>query len=204
MKPKDSLLAQVDLRLAILDEWLAKKQIPWKTNTDGTPIRDDNGEMIPDFAPVNLLQFCEWTSDKNCTTSGEALSSLRRISRMSFHQPYHAELRRKVNEKFKMIKACLTLQIEKSNKVSIIEEQAAQLRLLQKIIDAQARESRLARQEVTMITQKYRQRHEEQRRIILQLKTDVAAHEEKIASLTAMLSKVTSLRVAKPTGKPSS
>lgn len=204
MKPKDSLLEQVDLRLAILDEWLAKKQIPWKTNTDGTPIRDENGEMIPDFAPVNLLQFCDWTQEKNCTASGEALSSLRRISRMSLHQAYHAELRKRVNDKLKVIKTCLTLQIERSNKVSIIEDQAAQIQLLQNIVDAQARESRLARHKVTEITQKYRQRHDEQRRIIQQLKADIVAHEEKIASLTATLSKVTSLRVAKQTGTPRS
>lgn len=201
MKPKDSLLTQVDLRLSILDEWLVRREIPWKKNTDGTSIRDENGELIPDFAPVNLLQFCEWTPDRNCHTSGIAIASLRRISRMSLHQPYHAELRKRVGDKLKMIKACLKLQIERGNKVSIIEEQAAEIRLLKKIVDAQARESRFARQAVTELTEKYRHKHEEQRRIILQLKEDLACNEEKIASLTATLSKVKPLRLARRTGE---
>lgn len=202
MKKKDALLEQVNLRLDILEGWVKQKQVPWKMAADGTLIRDSRGELTPDFAPLNLLQFCNWVADQNGVASGEALARLRRISRMSLYQPYHNDLREKVETMFKVVKACLALQVERSNKISIIEDQESKIRLLQNIVDAQARESRLARHQVIELTRKYRMRHEEQRRVISQLKADVVTHEEKISTLTATLSKVASLRVAKSAGKP--
>ena len=198
---KESLVEQVELRVSILERWIKEKKIPWRTEPDGTPVRDSNGELVPDFVPTNLLQFCAWTAEKNSTASGPDIAKLRRISRMSLYQPYHNDLRTIVDTKLEAAKACLAHQLEKSNNASIIEELQATVKLLNGIVDAQQRESRLARLRLGEVTTKYRMRHDEQRRVIAQLKTDWSAEQQKVASLTALLAKLSPLRAA-PSSRP--
>ena len=193
---KEQLIEQIQLRISILEGWIKKKQIPWRTGPAGDELRDSNGELVPDFVPKNLFQFCAWTAHMSSAASGPDVAKLRQISRTSLNQPYHADLRTIVDTKLKAAQACLTHQLERSNKASIIEELRQEVRLLSSIVDAQQKESRLARLRLGEMTTKYRMRHDEQRRVIAQLKTDWSAEQQKVASLTALLSKLSPLRPA--------
>lgn len=189
------MLEQVDLRLAIIERWLDKKHIPWKTDSDGRELRDARGELIPDFVPINLKQFCDWTAENSSPASGEDRLKIRRISRTNFSKNYHVNLRIQIDTKLKSIEACLELQRETKNKSSIINKLEQEIIFLRKVVDAQAGECRISRQGVAEVTRKYRNRHEEQRRIIFQLKSDLQIAESKISALTATISKIAPLRV---------
>jgi len=193
---KSSLIEQVELRISILELWIGNKKIPWRTGPDGKELRDESGELVPDFVPTNLLQFCAWTAEKSSSASGPDVAKLRRISRMSLNQKYHADLRTRVDTKLKSAKVCLTHQLERHNKTSIIEELEEHINLLKSIVDAQQKESRLARQRLGEMTTKYRMRHDEQRRVIAQLKADLAFERQEVARLKA--SKVSPLRRVPP------
>lgn len=199
---KDQFLEQVELRLSIMEGWIEKREVPWRTGEDGKPLRDDDGELVPDFAPTTLVEFCRWTPDKSSQASGKKVSKLRAISRESLYKPYHSTLRGVVDDKMKAVKACLAHQVEKRNKTSLIAELQATVTLLNNIVEAQQRESRQARMQVDEVTKKFRMRHDEQRRVIAQLKADLAAEASKVASLTATLAKVSPLRPASVSKRP--
>jgi hypothetical protein len=199
---KDQFLEQVELRLSIMEGWIKKREVPWRTGEDGKPLRDDDGELVPDFAPTTLVEFCGWTPEKSSSASGQEVSKLRTISRESLYKPYHSSLREVVDDKIKAVKACLAHQVEKKNKTSLIAELQAMVTLLNNIVEAQQRESRQARMQVDEVTKKFRMRHEEQRRVIAQLKADLAAEASKVASLTATLAKVSQLRPAPASKRP--
>lgn len=198
---KSKFLDQVAIRLAILESWIERREVPWRTGSDGKVLRDEDGELIPDFVPTNFFQFCNWEPSKSSPASGDAVLGLRRISRQTLDQDYHSELKSNVDSKLKAVKACLTHQLERKNKTSVIAELQSALKLLEGIVDAQQRESRQARQQVGEITKRYRMRHDEQRRIIAQLKSDLAASELRVAELTAAFAKIAPLRPAKTTTK---
>ena len=193
---RDSLIEQVELRISILELWIGNKKIPWRTGPDGKELRDKSGELVPDFVPTNLLQFCAWTAEKSSSASGPDVAKLRKISRMSLYQDYHADLRTRVDAKLDSAKVCLTHQLERHNKTSIIEELEEHIKLLSSVVDAQQRESRLARLRLGEMTTRYRMRHDEQRRVIAQLKADLAFERQEVARLTA--SKVSPLRRVQP------
>ena len=178
---KSLFLSQVKLRLEILDEWIEKKAVPWAAKEDGKQIRDQAGELVPDFAPTSLAQFCAWTAEMNTPASGLKLSALRSISRETVSKPYHSDLRISIEVRIDAIKACLTRQRETTNKSSRIAELEAEVKMLHAIVQAQQTESRVARSRLAEVTTKYRLKHEELRRTIAQLNVDLQRERDRVA-----------------------
>jgi hypothetical protein len=187
-------IAQVELRLAIMEPWIANMAIPWKTGPGGNQLRDEQGELLPDFVPTNLSQFCNWKASMSSAASGSSVSKVRPISRETFSKGYNDDLRLRAEAKWTAAKSCLIHQLESKNKTSIIDQLHAQVKLLNDIVDAQQRESRNARLRLAEMTTKYRMRHDESRREIARLKTDLSVEQENVARLTAAMTKVSRLR----------
>ncbi|RYZ85020.1 MAG: hypothetical protein EOP06_17000 [Proteobacteria bacterium] len=193
---KELMLEQINYRLTIIRDWLNARQIPWKTEADGTPIRDKERPLIPDYAPVNLNQFCEWDGKNNCVTSHPLIAKLRKISRQPLYNDYHKNLRKEVETAYKAVSALLVHQLETADESSKIKALESKISAQSKIIDVQAKESREARHKLVEITITYRKRHEEQRRIISQLKLELAQSEAKTAEAISQLAKILPLRAA--------
>lgn len=198
---KASFVSQVQLRFDILDEWIKEKAVPWAVAEDGKQIRDEAGELVPDYAPTNIAQFCAWTGEKNTAAAGPKLIALRSISRESVSKTYHADLRIGIESRVKAVNACLIRQRETANKSSQIAELKEEVKMLTAIVQAQQTESRVARLRLGELTTKYRLKHEEQRRTIAQLNIDLQRERDRVAALTA--SKISKLRAVKPHGPAS-
>lgn len=194
MKPKDAFLQQVELRLELMDEWISNGQIPWRIDAHGQQIRDKDGELVPDFAPTTLEAFCEWKPEDSSAASGPKPTRFRRVSRDTLNQHYHSDLRIRVDAKRKAVEACLTHQLEKFNKASVIAELESRVAMLERIVAAQQTESRVARLRLRELETTYRGRHNEQRRQIAQLKSDLQEEQAKVSAAQAAFAKVTKLQ----------
>jgi hypothetical protein len=188
---RSQFAAQVELRLSIVEPWIERMQIPWKTGPDGTELRDAKGELVPDFAPTKIYWFCNWLPEMSSPASGPDVQRLKSISRTTLGRDYHHALYTRADAATKALEALLIYQIETKNKVFIIKALEAKVEMLEKIVDAQQTESRRARLELGDVTTKYRKRHNESQRVIAQLKVDLDQEKKRVAELVS--SKVLSL-----------
>lgn len=164
---------QIILRLIILRKW-RNTDIPWKSNEKGELIRDESGEQVLDFFPTNITDFCNWLPGANSLSERSktysegdlagflgapraakldawpdiivgSLQNLETLSRTTVNQTWHAPLKAVINRELKLIKSKARTQLEKKNKVTVIEAQKDDLAHLRKIVAEQEVESRASR-----------------------------------------------------------
>lgn len=192
-------LAQTKIRLGILRLWIERKMIPWRINAKGHYTRDLDGELIPEYTPSNLSEFCEWEWNR-CSDSPPPvpeLLQLKKYSRTNFYQPYHADLAKEVKAALKNIVACRVLQLETHNKNSILTTQHATIKYLENVIKNQESETRAARLALSKHTREERSRTHLLRLRLKELEKHVKEVEARNAELTLTLTKIIPLRSAK-------
>jgi hypothetical protein len=199
---------QIESRLNLLRHWVLTG-IPWQLSANGTPIRDQDGELLLDFTPKNIVEFAAWTASKHSPGTRDSaftvkvdegdvmilLSDLVPLSRTTLSQPYRKEHKAAIDIQLAAIAGKATRQLETSRKNSVIDSLKADKEFLEKVVQAQESETRAARIEARQA----RVELEEFRRTAAnneaELKRVNAQLEKKIASLVRDFAKIAPLKV---------
>jgi hypothetical protein len=169
----EKLRFQIILRIVILRAW-RKADIPWKVDVTGKPVRDSTGELVLDFYPKSITEFCKWTGANNCpntrdilysaddlesflgaarlanlehwpaTVSGRILD-LAPLSRTTINQPWHQKLKERADSELLLVETKAQTQRETNNKLSIIDGLKAEILYLKGVVEEQEKEARASR-----------------------------------------------------------
>jgi hypothetical protein len=198
--------AKIEARITVLRAWI-NYGIPWKMSDNGSLLRDEGGEQIPEYIPKSFTEFVEWNSSSHSklvanTTYSHAGKSARisdfgKLSRTTLNQKYNILLKDSAQKAMASAAEILLKQLELSNKTSIISSKDAEILYLKLVINAQEKELKNSRiNERTAITEK-RQEHELRLRNEAELQRLVSELELKIVELTKIISQIRPLKQMK-------
>lgn len=196
---------KIEARITVLNAWIAEG-IPWRMSDDGKTLRDNNGELLPEFIPASFTEFVAWSSENNSTSVAKTtykhaencacILDFGTLSRTTLNQKYNQSLKDTAKELMSTAAACLIKQLEKENKNSIIAAKNAEISYLKLVVQSQERELKVSRiNERTAITEK-RQEHELRLRNDAEFQRLIKELEAKISSLTQTIAKVMPIKPA--------
>lgn len=202
---------QISMKSALVELWI-RTAIPWQRGADGELLRDNKGELLLDFYPRGPTDFAKWDAtlhsvgNRDCTFTAKdetgneysvSLSGLAKFSRTNLGQHYHLDDVDKALKQVTLLASRAKVQLEKSQKVSIIENQELEISHLKRVIKEQERECREARTEARKAKAELASNRQESANNESEQKRNIAALEKKISSLTRDLSKVSPISAAK-------
>jgi hypothetical protein len=203
---RDASVTSIDARITVLRAWIAKG-VPWQVASDGKHIRDENGDLKPEYIPTGFGEFCNWSSRNHSPAVASELfiyaenkariTEFGTVHRNTLNQAHHRERKELAKQLMDSLAQCLAKQLEAANKSLIIENQKLEIEHLRLVVAAQETELKNARlNERTAITDS-RQEKALRLRNELQLQRDASALTDKVAELTRQLAQIQSLKSAK-------
>lgn len=202
--------AKIEARIVVLNAWIAGG-IPWKIAEDGSTVRDENGEQIPEFIPSSFTEFAEWNASFHSEHVAKItykhadryarIADFGKLSRTTLNQPYNSTLKNSASRAMADAAECLVKQLELTNKTSIISDRDAKILYLSSVVSAQEKELKLSRiNERTAITER-RQEHELRLRNEAELQRIIDDLEKRVSDLTKIITQVLPLKPTKGSEK---
>lgn len=199
---------QIESRLNLLRHWVLKG-IPWQLAENGTPLRDEEGELILDFTPKNVVEFAGWTASQHSPGTRNSaftvkvdeadvtisLLDLVPISRTTLSQPYRIKDKAAIDIQLEAIAWKAARQLESSRKTSVIDSLKADKEFLEKVVQAQESETRTARIEARQARVELEGLRRTTANNEAEFKRIISELEKQIASLVRDFSKIAPLKL---------
>jgi len=55
-------LDNIDRKMKVIETWIEAGEIPWSIDKKGKYLRDEQGELILDWHPTNIVEFAKWST----------------------------------------------------------------------------------------------------------------------------------------------
>ncbi|SAL50503.1 hypothetical protein AWB71_02794 [Caballeronia peredens] len=197
VRRKNVAARMLEKKKAVLEQWLVDG-VPLLVRDDGTPVLDGDGERQLDYFPSNIAALADWDGTQNCGPTRDRYGlDLTRTGRMTIDQPYHARMKEQLRETIKALEERATKQKAALNKVTEISILREKLSHAEALIKQQNKEIASFQVRRRSLELKYKTKTKSLAGAKLEHQRVVQRLEGKIADLTALLRKVTSLKVSK-------
>lgn len=118
---KEKSRKNILFKLEILKRW-GQEGIPIKLDEVGNQVRDKNGEIEFEWAPLSILDFSKWDGTQNSKLCQESIGQFKTISRETLNKKYNRDLNLLAKQLLKLIKVKLLQQTEETNKLGTIQK----------------------------------------------------------------------------------
>lgn len=71
-----SALARIRRKVALLEQWLDDKRVPWRESETGEQERDNRGDLKLEWYPLSIVDFSRWTGAQNSPAARRQIAVL--------------------------------------------------------------------------------------------------------------------------------
>lgn len=76
VKSRERALAGIRRKVALLEQWLDEKHVPWAETKKGELERDSRGDPLLDWYPKTVVDFARWTGTQNSPAASRQIVAL--------------------------------------------------------------------------------------------------------------------------------
>lgn len=205
--------SKIEVKVALLEFW-GRENVPWKFDTEGKFLFDQNGEKILEYVPASENEVRRWKASDN--SPGIIASALKTmldrqlieqhhlnafdsydaaaltpggIQRMRNHdeKARYITLKQNLNRALDAIKATQKRQLESENKGSLVAQLEQRLRAMDLQRESAAQQSLVDRKELRAAKEKWKKQEDRYERREKEFKAILAAKDEQITTLDAKI-----------------